>query len=167
MSHDATREAMTDSTMERLASLIALGQGGDREGARAGLEQLWDANKNADPVTKCGLAHSLADVQDSPAAELKWDLSALTSVLNASDTDADALGMTQGIAGLMPSLHLNLADVYRRLGWLDVAKGHALQARRSLALVETNPYFDTIADAIERVLAKVEAGDTRPKTSTT
>jgi hypothetical protein len=151
---------MTDNTMERMADLIRLGQEGDRDGARAGLEQLWDANKEADPVTKCGLAHSLADVQDSPQAELKWDLKALTSVLDASDSDVGALGMAQGVAGLMPSLHLNLADVYRRLGWLEVAKGHALQARRALASVEANPYFDTIADAIERVLTKVGAGDT-------
>ncbi|MGD2101785.1 MAG: hypothetical protein PVG83_06060 [Acidimicrobiia bacterium] len=151
---------MTHNTMERMAELIALGQGGDRDGARAGLEHLWDASKDADPVTRCGLAHSLADVQDSPQAELKWDLRALTSVLSASDSEVGALGMAQGVAGLMPSLHLNLADVYRRLGWLEVAKGHALQARGSLAAVESNPYFDTIAEAIERVLTKAGAGHT-------
>jgi len=143
-----------------MADYISLGQRGDRDGARAGLEQLWEANEDADPVTRCGIAHSLADVQDNPQAELEWDLRALASALRATDGDVGALGMTNGVAGLMPSLHLNLADVYRRLGQLEVGKGHALQARASLTVVEATPYFETIADAVDRVLTELGAGDT-------
>jgi hypothetical protein len=151
---------MTDNTLQHMAKYIALGQQGDRMAARTGLEQLWENSTDADPVTKCGLAHSLADVQDSPQAELVWDLRALTSALDASDGEVNDLGMTQGTAGLMPSLHLNLADVYRRLGQLEVARGHALQARHALGDVETNPYFDTIAEATERVIGKVDHRNT-------
>lgn len=149
---------MTGDSMDRLAVYIALGQRGDRTGARAGLEELWAQSTDANPATRCGIAHSLADVQDEPRAELVWDLTALTSALEASNDDVAQLGMSQGTAGLMPSLHLNLADVYRRLGQSDVARGHALQALRALGDVEANHYFSTIAQATERVIDKLDRG---------
>jgi len=142
---------MTDDTLQRMANYIALGQHGDPEAARAGLEQLWAANENADPVTRCGIAHSLADVQDNPRAELEWDLRVLTSALEAPDGDVDSLGMTQGVAGFMPSLQLNFADGYRRLGQIDAAKRNAHQARGSLAFVEATLYFDTVRTPRRRV----------------
>lgn len=150
---------MTQNTMQRVAEYIAVGQQGDRAAARAGLEQLWEECIDGDPVTKCGIAHSLADVQEAPQAELVWDLRALTSALDASNDDAAGLGMSHGIAGLMPSLHLNLADVYRRLRQSHVARGHALEAQAALGAVEPNPYFQTIAEALDRLLGRLEQGN--------
>lgn len=146
--------------MERMAELIALGQRGERKAARSGLEELWAASTGADPVTRCAIAHSLADVQDHPEDELAWDLKALMATLGATDDDVAGVGINHGTAGLMPSLHLNLADVYRRLGQTEVARGHALQTQHALRGVDANPYFDTIAEAADRVLTKLEQGIT-------
>ena len=126
-------------------------------GAGHGLGQLWQANTDSDPVTRCGLADSLADVQDGPAGELEWDVRALRSACIATDAHAAGLGMSQGVAGLLPSLHLNLADVYRRLGLLTLRRAtlprrvlHSARSRRT-------GIFDSIGQAIARVLERLQA----------
>lgn len=108
-----------------------------------------------DLVTRCGIAHALADVQDDPREELRWDEAALAAALEATDEDAAAHGMAQGVTGLMPSLRLNLADVHRRLGAPDAARAHALEARAALAALEPNPYLEDIARSVDRILTGI------------
>jgi hypothetical protein len=58
----------------------------------------------------------MADAQDDPTHELAWDLRALEAAQRCSEAEASAYHESLSMAGFMPSLHLNLADVYRRLG---------------------------------------------------
>jgi hypothetical protein len=148
------------TAFERMAEWIAVGQNGDRDTARAGLERLWAQEARTDPVTRCGIAHALADVAANPHDELRWDMRALSSALSATDDDAAAHGIAGGTSSLMPSLYLNLADGYRRLGVAAAAMRFARSTQRALAEVEPNPYFDMVAEAVERVIGKLDRGDT-------
>ncbi|HUS61677.1 MAG TPA: hypothetical protein VMY34_05735, partial [Acidimicrobiales bacterium] len=66
----------------------------------------------------------MADLQGDEALELAWDLRALDAANEVADERLTSAGMIGTIAGMLPSLHLNLADVYARLGELDRAREH-------------------------------------------
>lgn len=142
--------------LQRMSDLMAVGRGGDRAAARVGLHQLWVECVDASAAVRCGIAHALADVHDDPVDELAWDQQALVAALAATDEEVAATGMEQGVAALLPSLHLNLADVYRRLGQLDAAAGHAHAAQAALSNVSIDGYFDEIERAVTRVLERIE-----------
>lgn len=55
------------------------------------------------------------------------------------------------VAGLHPSLHLNLADVYLRLGDHGRAAEHVASCKAALEALDEGGYGQMIADAIERV----------------
>ncbi len=117
---------------------LYLASQGDRAGARRVFAILWRAAR--DPLSRCGIAHSMADVQNDPLLELLWDLRALSA--------ARHLG---GASPLWPSLHLNLADVYRRLGAPDRAAVHVAAGRAALAEQPPDGYFEMIGEALDRV----------------
>ena len=102
--------------LEEITAAVELGRAGDREAARTQLTALWGACD--DRQTRCAIAHYLADVQDETEDELSWDLRALENV----DDD-----------GWLPSLHLNLADDYRRLARTQLAEEHLSVARAHLS----------------------------------
>ena len=118
---------MPNEMMSRIAEGVDLEQQGEPDRARALFAQLWEQiGSHGNPLHRCALAHSMADVQDDPAAELLWDQRALAAADEATDADAVASGI-QSMAGMYPSLHLNLGDVYLRLGDRGAARKH-LQA---------------------------------------
>ncbi len=108
--------------MERIGRGIELQQQGERAAARTLFAGLWnEIGETGDALHRCALAHWMADVQDDLRAELTWDLRAL-----------DAAG---SIEAFYPSLHLNLGEVYRKLGDLHAARHHldlGLAAARAL-----------------------------------
>lgn len=113
-----------DEMMTRIGEGITLSQQGDRRNARQVFDRLWnEVGADGNPLHRCALAHSMADVQDDPAEELVWDLQALDAADAVTETQAAASGM-QGPAGMYPSLHLNLGDVYLRLGDRQAARQH-------------------------------------------
>lgn len=73
---------------------------------------------------RCALAHGMADAQDDPTEELMWDLRALRAAAGITDDRTAQAGMTVQAAALLPSLHLNLGDVYLRLGETAAARQH-------------------------------------------
>ncbi len=75
-----------------------------------------DVESGVDAYAKVFLAHSLADVQERPEDELAWDLRALAFMDELTDQQAIERGNPGGKNALLPSLHLNLAVDYRRLG---------------------------------------------------
>ena len=87
------------------------------------------------------LAHYAADVEEDPAEELRWDLQALA----AADAVADRLA----VRGFYPSLHLNLADVYRRLGDAEWATDHLDRARTTLDVLPDDGYGRMIRGGID------------------
>jgi hypothetical protein len=131
--------------LEEITAAVSLGQAGDREAARAQLTALWDAVD--DRQTRCAIAHYLADVQDETEDELAWDLRALDMVEDQQ---------------WLPSLHLNLADDYRRLSDTVRAEEHLQLARKHLHLLPADSYGELIRSAIDHVTEALTAGHIRP-----
>lgn len=128
----------------------------DRAGARSLLAELWTSVGEAgDALHRCAIAHAMADVQDMPADELVWDLRALATAAELDDARLEAAGMAAIVADMMPSLHLNLADVYRRLGDPRRAREHADLAHAALGKLVGSGSATMIRDALDRVTAQL------------
>ena len=118
--------AEPDETLARVADAVGLAQRGkERERAAEILADLWQAvGPDGDPLACCAIAHAMADLQADAAEELVWDLRALAAAGAISDERAAAGGVVGPVASFYPSLHLNLGDVYRRLGDTAAARRH-------------------------------------------
>lgn len=127
------------------------------------LERLWSAIDPADHAARCIAAHYIADAQDDVDAEVEWDERSLTESINVSDSDLHAIHPTLSVAGFMPSLHLNLADGYRRQGKFDAASDR-LATSREFAFALDAPgvaaeYIEMIRGGQDRVAEKIAARD--------
>ncbi|MFE6227145.1 hypothetical protein [Streptomyces sp. NPDC057854] len=154
-----------DSTMEAIGRAVADGQGGDAAGARARLLELWSGiGVTGDPLHRCTLAHHLADLYDDPAQALAWDVRALDAADALTEQRLQEHHAGLGVAGLYPSLHLNLADAYRRLGSFETAAGH-LAAAREHAPALPGGYGALIRTALDEVAEAVARRDTARRAS--
>lgn len=140
-----------------VARASMLGHQGDRDGARAVLATAWEAAADGPAVLRGAVAHALADVQDDLDAELAWDERALAEADRAAaEPPLDGL---PPLAVLLPSLHLNLADVHRRRGDHDAARTHVAAGRAALdVLVADDPAAAQphVAEALDRVEAGLD-----------
>lgn len=131
-----------------------LHHGGDREEARKRMTALWqELGPCADAYQRCALAHFLADTQDSPMEELRWNLRAL-SLAQGSRGHADA-GRPE-LRALLPALHLDLAADYARLARHPEARWELGRARTALATLEDDPHRQGIRAAIERLQRRLD-----------
>lgn len=148
---------MTEETMmDRIARGIELGQIGQRPEAVETLTQLWsELDPDGNPLHRVAVAHSLADLQDDPNIELSWDLRALEQSELVTDTQTHEAGMTSGPAGMQPSLHLNLADVYLRLGQPDNARVHVAEGMQHVDALNDDGYGRMIRAGLERVTERL------------
>lgn len=155
-----------DPTMVAITRAVELGREGDRDTARAQLTDLWRTlGPLGDPLHRCPLAHYLADLQPDPAQALAWDIRALDAADSLTDERACTYHPTLAVAGFYPSLHLNLADDYRRLGAFDAARGELDSTRAHLGALGQDSYGAMIRTALREVEAAVGAGDTAPRPS--
>ncbi len=146
---------ISDPILAQVGEAIALTPT-DRAGARAVLAAAWKTvGESGDALHRCAIAHAMADVQDTARNELDWDLRALAAADGIDDARLAAAGMAASVEELLPSLHLNLADVYRRLGESAAALGHAAQARAALARAGTDRGSQMIRDALDRVTSEL------------
>lgn len=145
---------ITDPTMTRIGEGVELHHHrGRREAARDLFAQIWEdiGGEQGDPLHVCVLAHSMADVQDDVHEELVWDLRALAAADLVTDERAAQAGVTLSVAGLYPSLHLNLADCYRKLGDLHRAREHLQQARDTIGALDDDEYGQLIRGGLEQL----------------
>jgi hypothetical protein len=157
--------AAPDPTLARIGEGIALRQRGELAAARHLFAAVWDdVGPDGDPLHRCALAHSAADVEDDPRQELAWDLRALAAVEQLTDERVRAAGMAGSAAAFLPSLHLNLADVRRRLGDAALAREHVERARAALAHLPDDGYRAMIVEGLERVAAALDAPTLAPPT---
>ncbi|MER7006830.1 hypothetical protein ABT297_27840 [Dactylosporangium sp. NPDC000555] len=143
---------ITDPTILRIGEGVALNHGqGQREAARHVFAEIWEeiGGEQGDPLHVCVLAHSMADVQDDVHQELVWDQRALAAAGLLTDDRAAQAGVTLSADGLFPSLHLNLADCYRRLGDLGLAREHLQQAQAGIGALGDDDYGQLIKSGLE------------------
>jgi tetratricopeptide (TPR) repeat protein len=146
-----------DEVMDRIGAAIALSQRGERAAARQEFERIWaEISTGGEPFHRCVLAHYLADLQDDPRAELTWDLRALEAAGSVTDERAREHHSSLRIRGFYPSLHLNLAEDYRRLGKPDQAREHLAEAERTSPALDDDGYGNGIRAAIMRLADRLE-----------
>jgi hypothetical protein len=139
-----------------ITAAVAVAQAGDHPAARARFAAIWDRLGPAgDPFHRCVLAHHAADVQADPAEELRWDLRAIAAADEITDERARRHHPALDVAAFFPSLHLNLADVYRRLGDRDRAAHHVERARQVVDTLEDDGYGRMIRAGIARCAARL------------
>lgn len=154
-----------DPVMARVGEAIAFAQRGDRASARMLLETLWtEVGSDGDALHRCAIAHHLADVQGELAHELAWDLEALRAAESITDDRLHASGAATTVTGLLPSLHLNLADVYRRQGDQRRAREHLDLGRRSCSALPETDYGAMIRAALDRVDRRLSDPSAPPST---
>lgn len=145
-----------DPVLAEINGVIALAHAGDAATARERFTEIWTRLGPAgDPIHRCVVAHHAADVQADLHEELRWDLRALA----AADAVTDAHPSAAAVAGFYPSLHLNLADVYRRLGDRERAGRHIAEAQEAIGTLGDDGYGRMIRDGIARCAARLDAED--------
>jgi hypothetical protein len=141
-----------DQVMERVGTAMALFHGGDRTGARQSFARIWDeVGPDGDAFHRCVLAHYMADVQDDLRDELAWDLRALEAAASLTDDRVQEHHASLRIRGFYPSLHLNLAEDYRRLGEPDRARHHLAEAETRADALGDDDYGNGIRAALTRL----------------
>ncbi|MFI2233901.1 hypothetical protein [Nocardia testacea] len=153
-----TGQLSPDATLNAITAAVTLGRSGDGTAARERLLELWRGiGVTGDPFHRCTLAHYLADLHDDPAQALAWDIRALDAADALTDDRVQRHHASLRVAGFYPSLHLNLADNYRRLGSWDAAEKQLAAARERLDALSDDAYgalirtaLDEVADAVTR-----------------
>jgi len=157
-------QAAPDAVLTRIGQVVMLHHAGDREEARHRYLVLWaEIGEHGDPLHRCTLAHYLADTQDDPGDELAWDLRALSAAEElAQDDTAERHGGRLAARALYPSLHLNLAADYDRLGHREAARLHLRRARSAADALADDRYGERVRAAIRRLETRL--GDSGPAT---
>ncbi|MFF4015687.1 hypothetical protein [Streptomyces sp. NPDC001843] len=157
----AERQEQTapDAVLTRIGQVVMLHHGGDREEARRRFLDLWaELGADGHPLHRCTLAHYLADTQDDPSDELAWDLRALSAAQELAEAHAPGDGSPAAVRAFYPSLHLNLAADYVKLGHREAARTHLRQARGAAGALGDDRYGDGVRAAISRLEVRLAEG---------
>jgi hypothetical protein len=151
-----------DDIMAGVGRGIELGHGGQRAAARDLFSSLWEqVTATGDPLHRCAIAHSMADVQDDPVEELRWDLRALEAADAVTDERVLAAGIGTPVTSFYPSLHLNLGEVYRRLGDLVSARTHLRFGQEAARVLGTDDYATMISNGLSNLADRINADASR------
>ncbi len=150
-----------EPTMADIAAAVQAGRDGRRAEAREALTALWDRlGPDGDRLCRVTLAHFLADLQDDAREELAWDERALAAVAALTDDRAHQHHAGLQVRAFLPSLHLNLADVHRRLGNVPAARDHLAAAEVSAPDLPSGDYGDLVRSGLGHVRAALDSGST-------
>ncbi|MEU5088606.1 hypothetical protein [Streptomyces sp. NPDC021356] len=150
-----------DAVLTRIGQSVMLHHAGDREEARVRFLALWrEIGVEGDPLHRCTLAHYMADTQDDPCDELAWDLRALSAAEELTDDRLAGHEGAPAARALYPSLHLNLAADYVKLGRSEAARSHLRHARGTAGGLADDSYGDGVRAAIHRL--ELRLGDDGP-----
>lgn len=152
--------------MDAIGTAVLRGREGDTGSARRDLLDIWfEIGAAGDPFHRCTLAHYLADLHESPAESLIWDVRALDAADALSDERAQRYHAGLRVAGFYPSLHLNIADDLRRLGAFGAAAEHLDRAEQHCSALSEDEYGDTLRTAVREVRRAVTNRDTTCRAS--
>lgn len=154
-------QAAPDAMMTRIGQAVMLHHAGDREEARGRFLDLWgEIGDGGDALHRCTLAHYMADTQDDPADELAWDLRALAAAEELSGGRVGEPQRSLAVRAFYPSLHLNLAADYAKLGRSEAARTHLRRARGAAGALADDRYGDGVRAAIGRLELRLRDSDT-------
>ena len=147
------------TTLDWAIVLAAVGeaQTGDPTSGRHRLLACWAQTTSDDHAYRCVLAHYLADLQDSLSI-------ALEEHAQLNDDALTAVGISD-VAGLAPSLHLNLGDGYLRQGRVSEAAEQLRQGQAAVSVLEDDGYGRLVRDGLTRLGARITEAPDRPMTS--
>ena len=144
LEQDPPAAAAPDPVLSEIAGIQQTALQGDRVGAADAFAQLWQRlAPDAPALHRATLAHYLADVQDDPAEELEWDRRALAAAQPAA---ADP-----GIAGLLASLHVNVAADLEKAGSDAEAREHLTAAAAAEEHLPPDGYGDLVRTEIAQL----------------
>ena len=144
------------NTIESIREAARLANDGEVAEAKRRLLSLSDClTELPDPLAECVLAHHLADLQDDPHEELRWDLISLAAADQVTDARAAAESLRGGRRGLYPSIHLNLAEDYLKLGDRDAARRSVRAAGDHLDVLPDDSYGHRSRAGFARLDAEV------------
>jgi hypothetical protein len=150
--------AEPEQIMARIGKGIELRTMGERAAARRLFSDVWaEIGPEGDALHRCALAHSMADAQDDPLEELRWDLVALEAADSVTDDHVREAGIPATIRAFYPSLHLNLGDVYRRLGDVERAADHLTLGRAAVEALPDDGYGRMITGGLDRLAERLSA----------
>lgn len=119
--------SVDDPVMAQIAEVQRLALRGGRSRAADAYALLWEQVVEGRPLHRIAVAHYLADLQDDPADELRWDMLALDAAAEVDQGHEDAVA----VAPLRASLHVNAAATMAKLGRTN-------EARQQLQAAEQN-----------------------------
>lgn len=144
-------ERQPDPVMERSGQAIERSRAGRHVEARNLFDTIWNEICPAGvPFHRCVLAHYDADVQLEIDQEPAWDLRALAAADELTDELAGAYHDSLAVGGFYRSLHLNLAEDYRKLGESDRAREHLALDRSDLGSLGDDAYGNSVSAAVDR-----------------
>jgi hypothetical protein len=131
----------------------------DKEAGRARLLQLWEQlAPQGKPLQLCALGHILADTEPDVASELEWDLRALMAATGSREAE-DNEAVPSVPESYLPSLHLSVANGYRRLGDVVRARRHTLFASRHIGALGEDGYGNMVRSGLRRLEAALGTSD--------
>ncbi|MFJ2607293.1 hypothetical protein ACIQOU_34905 [Streptomyces sp. NPDC091279] len=157
---EGPEQTASDQVMTRIGQSVILHHAGDREEARDRFLALWaEIGEDGAALHRCTLAHYLADTQDDPSDELAWDLRALTAAEELTDGRLAEHEGAPAVRALYPSLHLNLAADYVKLGRSGAARTHLRRARGAAETLAEDRYGQGVRAAISRLERRLGDSD--------
>jgi len=146
-----------DPTLDRILAALADQAVAGREAARATLEAIAvEVGETGDALHRCLLGHYLADLQNDAAEELGWDLRALAAAAGLSDARLKTFHASLSVAGFMPSLQLNVAESYQRIGNAEAARRHLGFAEAALPALPEDGYGKMIRAGVARLHGRLD-----------
>ncbi|MFE3587308.1 tetratricopeptide repeat protein [Streptomyces niveus] len=79
-----------------------------------------------------------------------------------SDERARLAGVASPVAAFYPSLHLNLGDVYRRLGEWDLARAHLERGLEAVGTLGDDGYGQLIKGGLDRLAQRLAERSDEP-----
>ncbi len=150
-----------DPTLQRIRQGFRMYCRGDRAEGRRLLLDLWDELSGTKEVFhRCVVAHYLADTEDDLQAEVEWDRRALQEAESIGDDRSHP--SAAAVRAFYPSLHLNLADGYRRLGDFERARHHVDQGLGYSEVLGIDSYGQAVRGALSRVDSQITERDSGP-----
>jgi hypothetical protein len=142
---------MDDPMMATIAQVQQLALQGQREQAASAYEQLWPQVEHGRLLHRICLAHYMADLQDDPVEELRWDERALEAAAEITPQDTDAAA----VAPLRASLHVNTARTLHKLGRQEAARQQLTAARQAEQALPENGYGRLVRSQIDALSAEM------------